>query len=55
MGESMSTIVILFSCFAGLLTTCGMADKSGDPDGVSCPGPTPSWMRKTRKLTSERT
>ncbi|MFP1484382.1 IgaA/UmoB family intracellular growth attenuator [Escherichia coli] len=35
-----------FSCFAGLLTTCGMADKSAIQTGVSCPGPTPSRMRK---------
>ncbi|STE82954.1 membrane protein IgaA [Escherichia coli] len=49
----MSTIVIFFSCFAGLLTTCGMADKSANPDGVSCPGPTPSRHAQTRKLTPE--
>ena len=44
-GKSMSTIVIFFSCFAGLLTTCGMADKSAIQT-ASAAGPTPSRMRK---------
>lgn len=47
----MSTIVI-FSCFAGLLTTCGMADKSAIQTASTAP--TNAFAdAQTRKLTPE--
>ncbi len=48
----MSTIVIFLACFAGLLTTCGMADKSAIQTASA------AWTNafadaQTRKLTPE--